>query len=58
MCLYVYTLRALHNLSLCIYCTVLYCTVGAFGKVYSGILNNPANEMVDMTVAVKTIKSK
>ena len=37
---------------------ILYCTVGAFGKVYSGILNNPANEMVDMRVAVKTIKSK
>ena len=30
---------------------------GAFGKVFEGVFNDPDKNMVDVTVAIKTIKS-
>ena len=30
---------------------------GAFGKVFEGVLNDPDRNIVDVTVAIKTIKS-
>ena len=34
-----------------------YSHAGAFGKVFAGMLNDPDRDMVDTTVAIKTIKS-
>ena len=50
----VYTLHVLqkqHNNVVCCWHT------GAFGKVFEGVFNDPDKNIVDVTVAIKTIKS-
>ena len=49
-----YRIRSLENLSLYICICSL---AGAFGKVFEGVLNDPDKNMVEVSVAIKTIKS-
>ena len=41
----------------CLSQTMICSHLGAFGKVFEGVLNDPDKNMVDVRVAIKTIKS-